>query len=212
MLPKELSLDLFQDKWAFLAVAMVQTKSLRPRGFPEVLGKDFFLIGFRLFVKYVNNRGKRLRGLYILKSETDRWTMQLLGNTFTHYNYSTTDIQISRFKNHDKIVSNKSDINVEIVREGGGFDLPDGSPFDSWKEARRYSGPLPFTFSYDQKHKSMLIIEGVRSNWNPLPISVQTHHFGLINQLNLSGIRLSSAFEIENTAYYWKKGIIEPCK
>ena len=34
-LPARLSLDTFQDETAFVAVAMVQTKSLRPKGFPR---------------------------------------------------------------------------------------------------------------------------------------------------------------------------------
>lgn len=47
--PDCLQLDTFQDRWAFVAVAMVQTKNLRPKGFPKFLGNDFFLIGYRHF-------------------------------------------------------------------------------------------------------------------------------------------------------------------
>ena len=91
-IPECLQLDTFKDQWAFIAVAMVQTKALRPKGFPDFLGNNFFLIGYRVFVRYTNNAGKNLRGLYILKSETDKKKMELLGNFFTHYNYTTTDI------------------------------------------------------------------------------------------------------------------------
>ena len=34
-IPECLELDVFNDKWAFLAVALVKTKKLRPKGFPE---------------------------------------------------------------------------------------------------------------------------------------------------------------------------------
>lgn len=57
-IPECLELDTFQDKWAFLAVAMVQTKELRPKGFPKFLGNNFFLIGYRVFVRYTNNAEK----------------------------------------------------------------------------------------------------------------------------------------------------------
>ena len=67
LIPECLELDTHNDKWAFIAVAMVQTKELRPKGFPKILGNDFFLIGYRVFVRYTNNAGKSLRGLYILK-------------------------------------------------------------------------------------------------------------------------------------------------
>ena len=96
LLPASLTLDLFQNKWAFVAIAMVQTKGLRPKGFPAFMGNDFYLIGYRIFVQYTDSRGKRLRGLYILKSETNRKKMEMLGNIFTHYNYTTTDVQDDR--------------------------------------------------------------------------------------------------------------------
>ncbi|HPN60122.1 MAG TPA: DUF2071 domain-containing protein, partial [Chitinophagaceae bacterium] len=34
-IPECLQLDTFQDRWAFIAIAMVQTKDLRPKGFPR---------------------------------------------------------------------------------------------------------------------------------------------------------------------------------
>ncbi|MEM8906613.1 MAG: hypothetical protein AAGD05_02100, partial [Bacteroidota bacterium] len=44
-IPPCLQLDTFEKRWAFLAVAMVQTQQLRPKGFPSFLGQNFFLIG-----------------------------------------------------------------------------------------------------------------------------------------------------------------------
>ena len=52
LIPECLELDIFNDKWAFIAVAMVRTKDLRPKGFPKILGNDFFLIGYRFFVRF----------------------------------------------------------------------------------------------------------------------------------------------------------------
>src|SRR4030095_6594218 len=93
LIPECLALDTFDDKWAFIAVAMVQTKALRPKGFPKMSDNGFFLIGYRVFVRFTNQAGKNLRGLYILKSETDKKKMEFFGNIFTHYNYTTTDIR-----------------------------------------------------------------------------------------------------------------------
>src|ERR1700740_47480 len=58
LIPECLELDSFKDKWAFIAVAMVQTRKLRPKGFPKFTGNDFFLIGYRVFVRYTSNSGK----------------------------------------------------------------------------------------------------------------------------------------------------------
>ncbi len=83
MIPECLELDTYNDKLGFVAMAMVQTRQLRPKGFPRFMGNDFFLIGFRIFVKYRTSWGKRLRGLYIIKSETNKKKMEALGNIFT---------------------------------------------------------------------------------------------------------------------------------
>ena len=58
LIPGCLELDTFHDKWGFIAVAMVQTKDLRPAGFPKFMGNDFFLIGYRIFVRFIGKDGK----------------------------------------------------------------------------------------------------------------------------------------------------------
>ena len=206
LIPECLHLDTFQDKWAFVAVAMVQTKDLRPKGFPKFMGNNFFLIGYRVFVRYTNKSGKSLRGLYILKSETDKKKMEFFGNIFTHYNYTTTDIIQIEHKDTKKIVSIKSKFKIVIDKTEGQIPLPEQSPFTEWKEARRYAGPLPFTFTYNKETKEVLIIEGVRQNWTPNPIKVIDYNFDFLRCLKLENAVLANAFIINNIPYYWKKG------
>ena len=212
LLPDCLSLDTFQDKWAFIAVAMVQTTGLRPKCFPRFLGNDFFLIGYRIFVRYTNNAGKRLRGLYILKSETNQKKMAFFGNLFTHYKYEFTDIIQTTNQSILEIKSVKSKFKVEIETTEEAIDLPPDSLFSDWKEARRYAGPLPFTFTYKEQEQEVLIIEGVRQNWTPEPVKVKSYHIDFIDSLNLKGAILANAFIIRNVPYYWKKGKTEQWK
>jgi len=206
IIPQCLSLDVYNKKWAFIAVAMVQTKDLRPKGFPKLFGNDFFLIGYRIFVRYTNAKGKRLRGLYIIKSETNKKKMEFMGNLFTHYNYTTTDIQKEQNKDLLKISSRKSNFNISIKQKNNAVELPNHSPFNNWKEARRFAGPLPFTFTYNEETKEVLIIEGVRTNWKPQPVEVQLHQIEYLKSLRLNNLVLANAFIIRNIPYYWKKG------
>jgi len=213
LLPECLQPDVFNDKWAFIAIAMVQTENLRPKGFPKFMGNDFFLIGYRVFARFVNSAGKNLRGLYILKSETDKRKMQFFGNMFTHYNYTTTDICQTDHNDSIEICSIKSDFKVVLeTADKENLSLPVGSPFNNWKEARRFAGPLPFTFTYSPEQNKVLIIEGVRENWKPKPVHVLEHRNSFIDNLNLNDVRLASAFIIENIPYYWKKGKTEQWK
>lgn len=209
LIPECLELDVFDNKWAFIAIAMVQTRDLRPKGFPKFLGNDFFLIGYRVFVRYTDSRGKRLRGLYILKSETNSKKMEIAGNVFTHYNYTTTDINLSKVNGNKNIYSKKSDFKIAFNDEVENVTLPEGSPFLDWKKARRFSGPLPYTFTYNKEQKEVLIIEGVRKSWKPKPIKIIDYNLSFIKDLEIENVQLANAFIVKNVPYYWKKGKID---
>ena len=173
------------------------------------MGNDFFLIGYRIFVRFTGKDGKSKRGLYIIKSETNKKKMEFFGNIFTHYNYTTTDIH-QRTEGNSRIISSlKSNFQIAIEQTTGEVHLPDHSPFTDWKEARRFAGPLPFTFTYNAEDKNILIIEGVRQNWKQEPVHVSNYHFEFLDALQLKEITLAKAFEMENVRYYWKKGVIE---
>ena len=210
LIPKCLELDTFDSKFAFIAVAMVATEKLRPKGFPEFIGNDFFLIGYRVFVKYRSPNGKIHRGLYILKSETNKKKMEFFGNIFTHYNYTTTDIIEEKSYNKTTFKSIQSKFNFAHSNNEETVLLPRSSPFPDWKIAKKFAGPLPFTFTI--KEDEILIIEGVRENWIPKPIEIIHHEFSYLESFNFSEIKLANAFIIENIPYYWKKGRIEKWK
>lgn len=205
LIPPCLQLDTFEDRCAFIAVAIVKTKNLRPKGFPKFFGTDFILTGYRIFVRYTTSQGKRLRGLYILKSETDKKRMAFWGNIFTHYSYSTTDMEMQKSAESLQVSSINSSLDILVGMNNTEVPLPVQSPFNDWKEARRFAGPLPFTFTYNKEKNEMLIIEGVREGWTPKPVEVVKQEIGFVKNLGVNAV-LANAFLIENIPYYWKKG------
>lgn len=205
LIPTFLEPDTFNNEHAFIAVAMVKTKNLRPKGFPEWFGRNFFLTGYRVFVRYHNQHHKHLRGLYILKSETDSKWMSVMGNIFSSYKYETGTIQVEEFNKEIKINSTDLGINAHIIRGNENTLLPASSPFTNWQEARKFAGPLPFTFTAANANKSVLIIEGVRNHWQPMPVIVLNADFKFINDIKIP-CTLANAFIIDKVPYYWKKG------
>jgi hypothetical protein len=209
LIPKCLSLDVFQDRWAFVAVAMVETTGLRPKGLPKLFGRAFFLIGYRIFVRYTNTAGRRLRGLYILKSETNSRWMEFFGNLFTHYKYTTTDIQQTQRGDELEVQSAGSGLCIAIKTGEEHVPLPEKSPFADWKEARTFAGPMPHTFTYNADTGRVLIIEGVREHWVPRPVRVTHYHVSYLQTLPVKSPALTNAFVVEDVPYYWKKGRTE---
>lgn len=209
LIPPCLQLDVFEDDWAFIAVAVVQTRDLRPKGWPSSLGHNFILTGYRIFVRYTDVRGRRLRGLYILRSETNKRTMSWLGNLFTHYNYATTDISLQQDDTRITVHAAKSDLHIEVAKGSTEIALPPDSPFPDWQVARRYAGPLPFTFHYEAATSEVLIIEGIRNNWTPQPVAVLAARVGFLQQPVFREAILANAFLTAQIPYTWAKGRTE---
>jgi hypothetical protein len=57
MVPRGLAMDSYEG-FGFVTVALVWTRKLRPAGFPEMLGRDFFLAGTRIFTRLEDETGR----------------------------------------------------------------------------------------------------------------------------------------------------------
>lgn len=206
-----LSLD-EDDGYGFLAVAMVQSDRLRPAFLRAFCGTSFFLTGYRLFTRYTTPSGKKLRGLQILRSEVDSRLMVGVGNLMTRYNYRLAEANV---------VATDTELTISIVRQGvttlnvaARLDrptLPPGSIFRSEKEARRFAGPMPFTFDYERESNSIVRVQGVREEWNPRLVDVAVSQAPDFGDLGVTGDepRLVSAFYLENVPYRWLSGVVE---
>jgi hypothetical protein len=203
-----LALDRFGDV-GFVAVALVQTRNLRPAFLPARLGLDFFLAGYRIFTRY-DAGDRQLRGLQILRSQTDSRIMTFFGNLLTHYNYRRTPVAVTR-SDDGRLTVDTGDLEVvaDLATEA---TLPVHSPFADWKTARRFAGPLPFTFDHERETNSIVRIEGVRQEWKPRPVNVEVKRIGFFDQpafANASPV-LASAFYFEDIPYLWRRGVVAP--
>ena len=212
MIPECLALDTFDDKWGFIEIAMVKAKKLRPAGFPEFAGNDLNITSYRILVRYITRQGKRLRGIFVISSETDKRKMAFSGNLFTHYNYKATDISIKTEGSVHSVKSLRSGLDVAVNLNNERPSLPPKSPFTDWKDARQYVGPLPYTFTYHQKTNEVLIVEGIKELWEPTPVQVFRSNVSFVNKLPIKGLVLASAFIVQNIPYQWEKGRLEQWK
>jgi uncharacterized protein YqjF (DUF2071 family) len=215
LIPAGLEMDTYEGL-GFVTVALVWTRHLRPAGIPQFLGRDFFLAGYRIFTRLRDESGRHLRGLHILRSETDRRMMVWSGNFFTGYQYRHVAV---RFSEEGPIST------VETLRRGGlrslfvRYDAHDSeaklaveSPFPDWHTARLFAGPMPYTFSA-LPGGAFIAIRGIRAEWNPRPITVHEFDVPLFQEPPFPCIRpvLANAFVVENVHYRWDRGrVIRP--
>lgn len=200
------------EGFGFVTLAMVWTEGLRPAALPGMLGQDFFLAGYRIFTR-LTDHGRRLRGLQVLRSETDQRRMVRMGNLLTHYHYRQIALEVTERDLQTRVItraadgSTTADVSFSPAEESAA--LPPGSPFADWKAARRFAGPMPFTFSAESDRK-FVVIEGVRSHWVPRPVTVSAWKVGLFDEAPYRGVQpiLANAFEVCDVPYRWKRGRI----
>src|SRR4051812_15159540 len=129
--------------FGFVAIALVETERLRPAFLPASCGQDFFLCGYRVFVRLQSRKSAR-RGLYILRSDTDRASMAKLGNWFTHYRYHVCRASSSTTTHQSRCTiastNESADLAVTADLSTTVTEPPPGSPFPDLKMARRFAG------------------------------------------------------------------------
>ena len=211
LLPPGLELDTFGE-YAFLAVVSVQTRDLRPSFLPKAFGRGFFLTGYRLFTRLKLANGQVLRGLRILRSDTDSADMVTWGNRLTRYGYRKAEVQCRKQDRslYLEVKTPAAEADLELTANLSNIPgpLPPGSPFSSVEAARRFAGPLPHTFDYEPESHSMILVRGRRSNWNPQPIEVQVHRNTFLQSPPFSRGNpvLANSFFLEDIPYSWERG------
>lgn len=212
LLPPGLTVDTYGD-YGFLAIAMVQTRRLHPAFLPEALGLDFFLTGYRIFTRFAEKPS--LRGLRILRSDTDRLAMALFGNLLTHYGYvhcrASTKAKAGCLTVTVGGTGGIADLEVLADLKSRPAPLPPNSPFRTLEDARRFAGPLPYTFDYEPETHSIVMIRATRSHWEPQPIAVDVRKATFLDRPPFSETRpiLANAFHVENVPYRWERGIVQ---
>ena len=203
LLPPTLEPDRHGDL-GFAAAAFVQTERMRPSSFPRAVGLDFFLGGYRIFVRVADRPS--LRGLYILRSDTDRRLLTFLGNLFTSYRYRTVDAGF-RLDGELLHVEVRPGVSVTADLSRIPAPLPEGSPFSSLEEARRFAGPLPYTFHHEHETGRLLSVRGTRSVWDPRPVAVEVGELDFFSA-GPFGVEpiLANAFYVSDVAYRWERG------
>ncbi|HEX9366947.1 MAG TPA: DoxX-like family protein [Vicinamibacterales bacterium] len=200
--------------YGFVAVALVQAESLRPAGLPRALGQDFFLAGYRVFTTFRAPNGRRLRGLRILRSDANRARMVAGGNLLTHYNYHRCASRVETTGRRIRIAVSTPDHggDLRLTADLSNPVLPAGSPFASMREARRFAGPLPFTFDFEPETDAIIAIQATRANWRPEAVSVEVARLSFFDQPAFEGCTpiLAAAFHVAGVDYRWERGVRYP--
>ncbi|MET7421990.1 DUF2071 domain-containing protein [Dactylosporangium sp. NPDC005555] len=210
LLPPGPALDTYEGH-GFVAIGIVSTRHLRPSPLPPALGIDAVLTGYRIFTTFPTPAGKSMRGLYILRSDTDRPALAAAGNLLTRYRYHLGRVGLT--VDGDRLTATVdsrdggADLTVTADLASRPAPLPPGSPFADPAAARRFAGPLPYTF--DAEDDGIVVVKAHRSTWVPEPVAVQVSRCTFLERGPFAGTApvLAHAFHVAGIDYGWHRGV-----
>ncbi|HZD67987.1 MAG TPA: DUF2071 domain-containing protein [Actinomycetes bacterium] len=215
LVPSALTLDHHQGH-GFLAIALVDTAGLRPSAAPPALGIDASFIGYRIFIRARLAAGRRRRGLYVLRTNVDRWVV--LAGTRLLTRYRTAHARIRWQREGDRLEvrvrspRGRSDLRLTADLGQTPPQPPAGSPFSSWAQARPFAGPLPWTFAPEAGGEAAVTVKGTRDRWDPQPLAIEHADVALLDQPPFAAAtpKLAAAFHLHDLTYNWTAGKVEP--
>ena len=217
LLPPGLRLDEYVapdgTRHAFVAVGLVSVRALRPAALPAALGFDCVLTGYRIMARCPTPGGRTMRGLFILHSQTDRRLLAAGGNLLTRYHYRLARIALRTGPGHLEATvdsrDGRADLTVTAALDDPPGAPPAGSPFADLAAARRFAGPLPYTFDYERSTGSVVVVKADRTEWQPEPVTVSVPRLTFFDHGPLAGSApvLANAFHVADLAYGWRRGV-----
>jgi hypothetical protein len=206
------------DEWnglGFLAAAFVQARHMRPALLPKFIGRSYFFGGYRVFCRYVTRQGRELRGLRIIRSDTDKGLMVAVGDLLTHYNYHLAEVDLEQSSDRIRVrIASRDghgDVDLSANIAPTGEFLPEGSPFSNPHDAKHFVGPMPYTFAEESETRSIIRIHGIHKGWKPRLVPVNVNRLSFFEQPSFGNLKpvLASCFYIEDVDYRWKRGVRE---
>ncbi|WP_304455419.1 DUF2071 domain-containing protein [Nocardiopsis sp. YSL2] len=222
LLTPGLELDTYRapdgTEYGFAAVAVVAMRGLRPAFLPPWLGTAQVMTGYRVFARLSVDRvgtagGTRtLRGLRVLRSQTSSPLLAAAGTLLTRYGYERAVLGTRRVGDRLDVAvrseDGRADLRVRAALDGPGVPLPEGSPFATARDARRFAGPLPHTFEHDRSSGDVLVVKALRTSWEPRPVAVDVRRLTFFRHGPFRGTRpvLANAFHVAGVDYGWHPG------
>ena len=213
-----LALDTFTDadgvEWGFAAVSVVKLRQLRPAFAPLPIGASDVMAGYRVFCTMQTpagddqDGGKTMRGLRIVASRTTNLALQVGANASTRYGYGRMRSTITQEGNRLRVDLTTADGAADLTATAQLDDatLPSESVFANAAQARRFAGPLPYTFSPDPE--GIVVVKADRNRWEPRPVAVEVEQATFFDHDPFAGAerRLSNAFHVADVDYGWQPG------
>lgn len=212
LIPPQFELDL-HDGWAFISLTASRLKDFGMGRVPNAVRMNFYQATYRAHVVFTDFRGRRLRGCYFVRSETNSRVMSLTANLlpeFKAHHCSTYPMLMARQQDHFLLsVDSGADPAGKVVlvldTSRPLSAMPARSIFATIPAAYDYIVDFHDAFSYDPVTGDVLILRIERGEWEIQVFDPVDCYLGYVSAgpLPLGAAELDSVFYFRNTPYRW---------
>lgn len=212
LVPPPFDLDLYKE-WGFVSLTASRLKEFGVGALPRALRMNFYQATYRAHVTFTDFRGRRLRGCYFVRSETNSYVMSLTANLLPEFKahhcgtYPMLMVRDGGLLILTVDTGNDPAGKVVLVLDtscarGG---LPPSSCFPSLEAAYEYIVDFYDAFSRDPDTGDVFILRIDRGPWQVRIPEVIDHYLGYIRDgpFPPGAAELDSVFYFQNTPYRW---------
>ncbi len=212
LVPALFDLDL-HDGWAYVSLTASRLKDFGAGPVPRMLRKNFYQATYRAHVTFTDFRGRRMRGCYFVRSETNSPIMSLTANLlpeFKAHRCSTYPILMARQGDHLLLSVDSGDDPagkvVLVLNAARPLDgLPACSRFPSVKHAYDFIVDFYDAFAFDPHTNEVFILGIERGDWNIQVLEPVDYYLGYFSAgpFPAGTTELDSIFYFCDTPYRW---------
>jgi len=212
LVPPAFELDLYGGK-AFVSLTASRLKDFGVGWIPAALRMNFYQATYRAHVTYTDFRGRRLRGCYFVRSETNSRLMSLTANMlpeFRAHHCRTYPIFMAR-QSGQLVLSVDSGADpagkvVLVLDTARPLDgMPTTSVFPSVKAAYEFLVDFYDAFAFASETNEVLLLEIERGPWQIQVVQPVDYYFGYFSDgaFPPGSAELDSVFYFRNVPYRW---------
>lgn len=212
IVPDEFELDLF-DGHGFISLTISRLKDFGVGRLPRALRMNFYQSTYRAHVVFTDFEGRRRRGCFFVRSETNSKVMSLTANLlpeFRAHRCGTCSIVMAR-RGTDLVVTVDSgdepagkvvlvlDTHAELPA------MPESSVFPTVDAAYEYIVDFHDAFSHDPERGEVFVLRIERGDWNIKILDPVDAYLGFVEDgpFPKGAAALDSVFYFRDTPYRW---------
>ncbi len=212
IVPDVFELDL-HDGHAFVSLTASRLKDFGPSSLPAMLGVNFYQATYRAHVIHVDYAGRRRRGCYFVRSETNSPVMSFAANAlpeFRAHRCATHPIVMARAGENLVLTVDSGDdpagkVVAVLDASRDTREMPDGSVFRTIDEARALLVDFHEAFAYEPETDEVLVLRIERGDWHLRVAQVVDAYLGFADAgpFPEGAAVLDSAFYFREVPYRW---------